>query len=196
MLEKLLKSGAETKVLGIVLFNDALHLREIARRAGVSPYEAKRELENLASIGLLAREPRGNQVIFHLNKACPFLKELKLLYFKTDGAGEALRKELDGVEGIKFAFIFGSFAEGRESEGSDIDLMVIGSASEEELIRRITPLQRKLGREINPIVWSKRDFEEKARGNSGFLKTIVKNDRVWLRGDEAEFIRTAKGKAD
>lgn len=40
-LELLLRSTAEAKVNRVVLFSDGLHLREIARRAGISSFEAK-----------------------------------------------------------------------------------------------------------------------------------------------------------
>jgi len=82
MLERLFKSGAEVKVLGVILFEDGLHLREIARRSNLSSYETKRELDNLTEIGILNKEKKGNLALFFQNKDCPILKDLKNLYLK------------------------------------------------------------------------------------------------------------------
>jgi len=77
MLEKLLHSKAAASVLATVMEHDGLHLREIARRASVSPSEARRELDQLAALGVLRKERRGAQLFFHINRECPFLPELR-----------------------------------------------------------------------------------------------------------------------
>ena len=56
MLETLLYSKAEVDVLGIVLFEDGLHLREIARRAKRPAPQAMRELNRLVRAGLLRHD--------------------------------------------------------------------------------------------------------------------------------------------
>ena len=192
MLEKLLRSKAEVKVLGIVLFEDGLHLREIARRAGVSPYEGKRELDNLVGIGVLEAERRGKQVFFSQNTSCPFFSELKMLYSKTEGISKDLRDALLDIRGVKYAFIFGSAASGKERAKSDIDLIIIGDMDEEAMAENMLKLQNKMSREINYITWTEKDFKQKAREESKFLGNLLKKDRIWLKGDENEFIRTAK----
>lgn len=187
MLEKLFRSKAEVKVLGVVLFTDALHLREIARRAKVSPYEAKRELGIFTKLGILNEERKGNQLFFHINKNCPFLSDLKNLYQKTEGIFIELKNILREPE-IKYAFVFGSSARGEEKARSDIDLMIICNAKEEPIAEKIFRVQQKTGKEINFIVWSMDDFKEKISKKSIFLKNISA-DIIWLGGDEDEFIR-------
>jgi len=190
MLEKLLRSTAEVKVLGVALFSEGLHLREIARRSGISPYEAKRELWNLLALGVLCSERRGNQLAFRTNKDCPFLQDLKNLYQKTEGVFWGLRDAMNDSE-IGYAFVFGSSARGAERPYSDIDVLVIGDISEEKLADRIFRSQRDSGREINYILWTTNDLKEKISKKSSFLKNIISRDVVWLRGDRDEFIRIA-----
>ena len=110
MLELLLRSRAKVAVLGVVLFKDGLHLREIARRAGVSSYEAKRELDGLVLLGLLGEEEKGNLLIYSVKPNCPFVGELKGLYLKTEGPVPLLRKGLEKLAGLRYAFIYGSFS--------------------------------------------------------------------------------------
>jgi len=192
MIEKLLRSNAEARILGIVLFEDALHLREIARMAKIFPSEAKRELDILCSIGLLSREKRGNQAIFLLNPSCPFAPELRSLYLKTEGVFVQLKEALKNLDGIAYAFVFGSAAAGKERKGSDIDLLAIGSVSEEALSEKIWKIQRKSGREINFILWSEKDFLKKLKANGAFVNSVAKNPKIWLVGDENEFGRIAE----
>jgi predicted nucleotidyltransferase len=192
MLELLFRSKAIVKVLGIVLFNEGLHLREIARKAGVSSSETKKELDKLKEAGVLNSEKRGNQIIFYLNKKCSFLQDLKNIYRKTEGVFSFLINEFELLNGIKFAFVFGSTAKGIEKKFSDIDLMLIGNIQENELIKSIIKVQKKTEREINYILWNEKDLIEKTNKNNSFFKNIVKNKKIWLKGDKDEFKRIAE----
>ena len=192
MLERLFRSKAEVAVLNVVLFTDGLHLREIARRAGVSSYEAKKELDNLVGLGILLSEKKGNQVFFHANEKCSFLEDLRNLFSKTEGIIIKIKEKLQKLKGIKYCFIFGSAAAGRISEKSDIDLLVVGEITEEKLASEILELQKKTKREINFILWTGRDFNKKLKEKSTFLNNITKKKIVWISGDHDEFVRLAE----
>ncbi|MFA4946786.1 MAG: nucleotidyltransferase domain-containing protein [Candidatus Micrarchaeia archaeon] len=191
MLEFLLKSGSEVKVLGVVLFEDGLHLRGVAAKAGVSPCEAKRELDNLTALGVLARERKGNLVLFKANAACPFLAELRGLYLKTEGVLGGLAAALENAKGVEYAFVYGSFANGTYGEKSDVDVLVVGDAGDDALAAAFGRLQKRANREINWIHWTPGELPAKARG--GFFKNASKK-RLWLKGDEREFIQTIKAR--
>lgn len=193
MLEKLLGSSARAKVLGVALFQEGLHLREIARRAGVSPSEAARELAVLGGMGLLKRERRGRQIFFRLDRKCPIYLEMRGLYLKTDGAFGALKEALAKLADVRYAFVFGSMASGKEAAGSDIDMMVIGDCDDEALSRRMFRAGGNISREVNYIHWSQSDFQKKLRSGSPFLKDIVKKGIAWLEGDYDEFVGLVEG---
>lgn len=195
MLERLLRSKAEVKVLGVVLFTDNLHLREIARRAGVSPYEAKKELETLVGLGILTKRKNGLQVIFGANKNCPFLHDLKNLYQKTEGNFSRLRQALTHTS-IEYAFVFGSAASGEERPHSDIDVLIIGNMDEKEVADRIFEVQRDSDRAVNFILWSTDDLKEKLSKGSSFLLSVLGKKVVWLVGDAHEFGRAVKERPD
>lgn len=194
MLEKLLGSSTRAKVLGIVLFTEGLHLREIARRARLPSSEAKHELDGLVSLGLLRKEAQANSVLFFVRKDCPFFNDLRGLYLKTDGFVEVLRQKLGSLDGIKYAFIYGSVASGEFKEGSDVDLLVIGDLSEDELNRACFEVQKSSMREINFILWSLRGLKNKSKEKSAFFNSVMNGKKLWLSGDEFEFERDA-GKA-
>lgn len=85
MLERLFRSKAEVGVLNVVLFTEGLHLREIARRAGIPPSHAKKELDTLSGLGLLFTERKGNLVLFYTDRRCPFLCDLRNIFTKAKG---------------------------------------------------------------------------------------------------------------
>lgn len=196
MLERIFRSGAQVKVLGVVLFENGLHLREIARRAGVSAPEAKRELDALAGIGLLLKERRGNQLLFTANKESSFFAEMRGLYLKTEGVFAKLKETLAKLKGVKYAFIFGSYAVGEEKGTSDVDLLVVGSIKHDALSNAIFGVQRQSKREINFIHWSEADLKEKIASESPFLRNVLKKKIVWIAGDRDGFAGVAKKAAD
>lgn len=189
MLERLLRSKAEVAVLGIVLFTSGLHLREIARRAGIAPSEAKRELDSLASVGLVKKTAKGNLSVFELSKECPFLDDIRNLYIKTEGAIPLLKSGLEKLTGARWAFVYGSFASREIKPTSDVDVLVIGGLDENELDRACFEVQKKTGREINYILWREKDFEKKLEEQRAFLSSVLKAKKIWLAGDENEFKR-------
>ncbi len=189
MLERLFRSGAETKVLGVVLFADNLHLRQVARLAGISAPEAKRELDSLREIGILKSQRVGNLVIFSINPKCQFINELRSLYMKTDGIFGQLKKALSGIQGIKYAFVYGSVAKGSFRERSDLDLFVIGPVDEEKIAAACLKVQSESGREINFIIWEESNFAREVSMGNSFANAVAENRKLWLQGEEDGFER-------
>ena len=95
-------------------------------------------------------------------------------------------------EKILFAFVYGSFAQGTEQANSDIDLMVIGEPNMAALAGKMRVLEKKLGREINYVVYPRKEFLEKRR--QGFLRNVLINQKVMVCGVESEFKRLIEGK--
>lgn len=193
MLERLFTSKARVKVLKLLIFSPGeFHLREIARRTKVSAPYIKKELKNLKDAGLIAERSEGNLKLFRINKSSPIFDELKRIFFKTEILGDFLRKGFEKTE-IKYSLIYGSFASGKESETSDIDVLVIGDLKEKELVEIIRNSEKKAGREINYILWSESEFRKKASERHHLLKEIAGKPLIMLKGDENEFRRIVKG---
>lgn len=92
MLTKLMPA-ARVKVLAFLLLNQAeeLHVREIARRAGVGLQSAQRELALLEEIALIERHRRGRQVFVTVQTSHPLFEDLRSLLLKSDGLQFAQR---------------------------------------------------------------------------------------------------------
>ncbi|MGE3453250.1 MAG: MarR family transcriptional regulator, partial [Burkholderiales bacterium] len=163
-LASLLFPGYRRRVLALLLLHpeQALHGREVARRTGLAAGTITRELQRLADAGFLESERRGNQVLYRANRASPIFEELASILRKTTGAAEVLAEALSTLGGsVSVAFVYGSMARGRETAGSDVDVMAIGEASFREVSLALEPAQAAVGREINPKVFRTREWRER-----------------------------------
>jgi predicted nucleotidyltransferase len=111
------------------------------------------------------------------------LEELKNILFKSVGIAEALKNNFK-EKGIRFAFIYGSYAKGQESLLSDIDLMIIGDISGRELSSILSKPKRELMREINYTVFQSDEFIDKANKKDHFLDSVLKEKKIFIVGSE------------
>lgn len=171
---------------------ESFYLREAARAAGVGLGAVQRELRRLADAGIVRRTRRGRQVYYQADRGCPFFAELKGLVVKTAGVGDVLRAALAPLAGrVRVAFIHGSVARGEEQRGSDVDVLVVGSASFAEVAAALGPAQKVLAREVNPTVYPPAEFRAKAAAGHHFIKTVLCGAKIFLTGDERELARLA-----
>ncbi|MFQ6082188.1 MAG: nucleotidyltransferase domain-containing protein [Candidatus Aminicenantia bacterium] len=186
MIEKLFTSKTRTRILKILLFNPGkeFHLRELSREVKITPIYVKKELANLEKLNLVLSSKKGNLNLFQINKNSPLFSELKSIFLKTEFLTEIIKKSIKKLK-IDFAFIYGSFAKGVESKESDIDLFVVGSVDEDGFVRIIQRIEKKVGREVNYILWNKNVFLKRARKHH-LLNEIAKNPIIVLVGDEDE----------
>lgn len=172
--------------------NASLHVRELARLTGASPGSLHRELRTLADLGLLLRQEVGRQVHYRANPASPVFDELAGLLRKTAGLVDVLRDALAQLGSkVKLAFVYGSIAAGTERAGSDVDLMVLGSAGFADLARALNSAQAALRRDVNPTVMTQRGFARKLAQGDGFARSVTKGARVWVIGGEDDFAELA-----
>lgn len=139
------------KVLGLLLLHPEheYHVREIARITKTVAGTLHRELKQLADVGILSKQKRGNQVLYKANLDCPVYKELVGILNKTkaksatnDRACETKQskqtKRMDKLveknrevilslarkNGVRNVRVFGSMARNDANKNSDLDLLV------------------------------------------------------------------------
>lgn len=167
------------------------YVRQLQDMFKVSVGSLHRELRHLEEIGVLKSEAQGNLRFYSANTSYPLFDELKRIVAKTVGVEGSLREALRETPGISFAFIYGSFAAGREIERSDIDLFLIGQFDEAALNRKLRDLESYLAREINYTSMKEDEFKEERKKKSPFLKTVLSEPKLFLIGDESELRRLA-----
>ncbi|MCG2795901.1 MAG: nucleotidyltransferase domain-containing protein [Actinomycetia bacterium] len=176
-------------LLGLLFTHDeeSFYLREIIRTLDLGRGAVQRELARLAGAGLIIRTARGNQVFYQANRQSPVFAELKSLMVKTTGVADVIRDSLEDVSGqIKVAFLHGSIVTGTDTAASDIDLVVIGSASFGDVTEALSAAEDKLGREVNPTVYSVSEFRKKVKEGHHFVASVQNSPRIIVIGDEDE----------
>jgi predicted nucleotidyltransferase len=170
--------------------DEALYMRQIIRMTAFSPGSVKRELDELVAAELVTRETRGKQVFFQANVESPIYNELRSLLLKTVGAAGVVRTALSPLAGrMRVAFLYGSAARGPVRRASDIDVMIVGNVTFEEVSDALCPAQDMLGREVNPVVYSVAEFQTKLRARHHFVSEVMAGEKVFLFGDSSELER-------
>lgn len=65
---------------------ESIHLRELARRTGLSPTATQYELRLLLQAGLVRQEGSGGRPVYRANRKHPVAGELEAMIRKMDGA--------------------------------------------------------------------------------------------------------------
>jgi len=170
--------------------DQAFYVREIINHLRVGQGSVQRELSRLAGASILDRTVRGNQVFYQANRSSPVFEELRSFMMKTTGAADIIRGALEPMMSmLKIAFIHGSIAAGKDTSSSDIDIVVIGNVSFKDVSAALTPVQGRLGREVNATVYSTSEFKRKVKSGHHFTSSVLGEPRIMVFGDEDDLKR-------
>lgn len=192
MLELFTKSKIRQRIILLFIYNQnkEFYLSEIAKSVGTSAGTAQRELNRLLQSDLILFKKRAGLNIYALNIRYALLDEVESVVRKTIGVEVELKKELNKIKNLSFAFLFGSYVEGGFKSDSDIDLFFIGKAEEDLIFKAVQKVEKMLGRTINYHLADKEEFFKKIDTNS-FYKGILRN-YILLVGDMNEFRKLIK----
>ena len=189
-LTKLLSSRVKAEILRLLFGLQAreLHVRELARQAGLNDATVRQELRRLGGLGLVAARRDGNRTYYRAVTDHPLYGDLRNMVLKTSGLADVLRRALTAPS-IRVAFVFGSLAAGKEKAGSDVDLMVVGKPGLRQLAGALSGLQDRIGREINSHALSAEEFARRRAAKDHFLTQVLDSDKLFIVGDEHELER-------
>jgi predicted nucleotidyltransferase len=197
-LVEILFGAYRRQILALLLLrpDESFYVREIGRLTGVPAGSLHRELKLLCDAGLLLRTVAGNQVRYQVDRTCPIQEELAGIFRKTAGLADVLREALAPIVGkIRVAFIFGSVAQGKERATSDVDVLVVGSASFAAVVAVLSRAGERLRREVNPVVMTRAAFEAKLASRDRFVARVAREPKIFLLGDAGEFAELAENRA-
>lgn len=160
----------------------SLYVRELGIILDLDPGNLSRELRKLEQEGIFTSYTKGQIKFYSLDKKYPLFGDLKNIIFKMEGVEGSLRQLVSEYAGIVLAFIYGSYAKGKERGTSDIDIVVVGSFPRDEFTRKLRVLETKLNREANFNSYTKAEFEKESKKNGGFLNMVIKNKVILLKG--------------
>lgn len=186
MLERLFTSKVRINLLAqFIMHPDArYHVRGLERAIGSQYSAVWRELQNLEQAGVVVSEEDAGRRMFRLNEDYPLLAELRGMIIKTLGAGDRIRDLIGEIDGIQFAFIYGSFADGQVDAYSDLDLMIIGDADFTKLSGAIADLETELRRTVNVVRFSFQEWRSKLEAEDAFVSEVFRSPKIMLMGSE------------
>jgi len=196
MFNTFFKSKIRKNLLRIFFYNQEkkFYIRELAKTVSSSAGNVQKELRRLEDEQIVRSEKYANLRLFSLNKTHPLFPEIEIIIYKTIGIDEEIRKELKTLKGLKFGLIYGSYAKGDFKADSDIDLLLIGTINENEAIKRIQKVEKKILREFHFNFIKILEFSAKVK-QSSFYRELLKNYiLVTNNKDEFEKFITKPGK--
>ncbi len=164
----------------------SFYLRELIERAGIGRGTVQRELEKMTTAELISVKKIGNQKHYQANPQCPIYEELSSIVRKTFGIVDVIRRALLPIDkDIDYAFVYGSIAKGTENAKSDIDLMLIGNKlNYGEVMNLLIPVEGKLGRPVNPSIYTAKQIRDKLKSKNSFISRLIKQDKLWIKGGQ------------
>lgn len=161
---------------------------ELIKLAGGGSGAVQRELARLADSGLVTVSRVGTQKHYQANPKSPIFSELCAIAQKTVGLAEPLREVLKPLaKRISAAFVYGSVAKRQDTAASDIDLMVVsGSLTYADLFAALEDASQRLGRKVNPTVYSPRELAKRVKQGNAFVTRVLAQPKIWLVGGESD----------
>jgi len=135
----------------------------------------------------------GRQRHYQPNPQAPIFQELRRILLKTIGAVDPLRDALDPLKGrIAFAALFGSMASGGDNASSDFDVLIVSDHPIlEDVYAALDPVDKLLGRKINPVLINSVELESRKKGSfpskvsGGPVMPLVGNGSCGAARDQA-----------
>ena len=166
----------------------AYHLNELRRLTGLGSASLQRELNRLATAGLVDAQAVGNQRRFQANAQSPVYAELVALTRKTLGTVPVLQDALQPLRPkLVSAWVYGSVAKQTDTAHSDIDVMLVGNdLLLSQVLAALEPAEAQFGRKINPNCYSPQEFERRRLEPDSFVNRVLSQPTLPLVGDAHE----------
>jgi predicted nucleotidyltransferase len=146
------------------------------------------EVHKLEREGLLKRRRLGNLVLLSLDRDHPLYAEMEAIVRKTVGIAALIAHQIRGLEGVRLAFIYGSYAslftksESKWSGKSDVDLFVVGEVDPRAISRVAREIGSSAGRQVNYTVLSAEELNGKIARQDSFLDEVLREPVLPLVG--------------
>ena len=183
-------TNVQQRVLGLLFGNAdrSFYAKELIHLAGSGSGAVQRELAKLTSAGLVTLRRVGNQTHYQANPASAVYEELRTLMLKTSGLVDVLRSALaPRAAEISLAFVFGSVAKRIDSAKSDIDVLIVSdTVSYAELFTLLETASQRLGRPVNPTMYSSDEITARIKKKNAFIGKIFAQPKLWIIGSERD----------
>lgn len=177
------RSELTLKLLNYFFINsdESLYANEMVRKLNLDKRNLAKKLKELEKVGILRSQRQGNLKLYSIDRKYPLYKEYRAIILKTAGFEVKLKAIIEKVEGISRIIIYGSYARNKISTHSDIDLVVVGSHDIVSLQRKLNQLQKDIGREINVVNISPKEWQKRVSGKEPFITGILHKKNIQIK---------------
>ncbi len=181
----LFRSHLQAELLAALFLGDGEPMTTAALQARTQASRASlhRELGRLEAAALIDVERVGRSKRYSAATQSPLHDPLRELLERSLGVEKQLLAQLAALPGVEHAAIFGSWAAEQPSPRSDIDLIVVGHPTRDDLLAALRKVETAVGREIDVVTYEAREFRDELRRGSGFLATLLEGPLTPLVGD-------------
>ncbi len=154
------RSRLQADILAALLLNpeDEYSLTELAERFNAPPSTVHGEVKRLTDAGLLRRREVGRSAIVRADTSNRLMKPLAELLLLSWGPLQVVAEEFSGLIRGEQVLIFGSWAARYHQRPGkpphDLDVLVVGSPSREDVYIAADRTQQRLGMPVNPVIRS------------------------------------------
>jgi len=151
--------------------------REIAKSTKMSVGGTNQILRSLSKAGMLNVEKRGRMLFYSVNMENPEVKQFKVFINVSE-----LNPLIDKIKMHSDRIIlYGSCAEGTDTEKSDVDLFVLTEEKDavNDEIRRF-----KTDREIKPVLADRNEFLKLKEKDKAFYEQVTAGKELWVKENE------------
>lgn len=179
MIEQLFGSKTRVKLLQLFLANPgrSFYVRELTRKIDEQINSVRRELANLTGIGIVKSDSVNNKLYYEVNQGYKHFKALQSIFsvevpqqdVSPASQGELLNR-LQVVGSFDVVIASGMLV-GRQ--GSDIDLVLVGSSNKQKLEKLIKTVEVEEGGPVRYAVIPESEFKYRLEINDRFISTIL-----------------------
>ncbi|MBM3308635.1 MAG: winged helix-turn-helix transcriptional regulator [Candidatus Altiarchaeales archaeon] len=169
-------SRSGTRLLRLLARNPSksMYEREISKEAGVSVGSTNQHLREFAKQGIVHVEQKGRMNFYCINLDNPVVRQLKIT-FNTLELEPLVERIKDHSTRIT---LFGSCAEGTDTEDSDVDLLIL--AKEKEKVRaEVSKFSPKIERKVSAIIVNTDEFMKLKKEDKPLYERISRGIDLW-----------------
>jgi len=153
-LDVIFGSADRVKIIRLFVFNPEkiFDIDTVALRADTAKVRVRKEIKNLAKIGLITRKGKG----YILDKNFPYVLALEEFLLATNPSNTEIEKKFKTIGKMKLLILAGIFIKNPESR---LDILIVGDKIKKQALdKAIRSLESSIGKELAFSVFDSEDF--------------------------------------
>lgn len=181
--------GSKTRARLLALFlqrpDEAFFVRELTRKIDAQLNSVRRELKNLADLGIvlekvgdkkLSKKLSEKKKYYSVNTDFILYEDLRSLFQKVQILlKQNLVQEIEGMGRIDYFAFTGRFVDATEIP---TDILIVGSIKQADLEKMISKFEGEMPFEVNYTMMSKDEFMDRKQVADRFLFSILNGEKV------------------